>query len=784
MQRELPPSPYSRELPSSQLKRSVFLSWRDLKAKVEADGSTSWVNSLDARKLLFGRESSEVFKIQSGVRIAVKPQELLLRASPTSASFAPRWQDKVQVFQQVRLAVGECGGSIRTVRLTNRGDAAVRLRVLTLHDPTALNFRRDRDPPGEIGVNAFNRHDQVVMDEVGDTAGVRVIGFNPRPSAIYMTKDKGRASELMALGELPESSLGMSGSIMVLTQQDFDLPPGGVVEVRSVSVYHPSSLESALNASDPSGKFEEADHRVSGPDFASSSASLNFAFEWAKASLFAIEGEPSLAERLWSGVALALLRPDYFQRLADSAKASARKDGTLRYSESGASDRTERAGPLETCLYLVAACAFLSARSGDRKLIKKWYPHLKKLGDGLAGMASKGLVAASVESPDGWRRRLGAGFPTGASSEVNLLALRALREASTLASLAGNAQDSARFQEAGARLVSSLNEKLRDPESGVLALNVDSRGVVHKETTIDQAVGLSFFSPDQSLASSVVHRLLEKDFETGYGPRTIPVSNSLYFNASYGEGQLGGYWTRSALSHAILAFASGYPGIGSSQLEKVARLVHLDADRLGGVPGEFPYWMDTDRRHVMGPGTDPVAAAKFVEALVFGEGGLSLGPPGPEFKVPDASQLRWLFFHAIDLGKKCSIFIARSGARTFVVSTLAARAAKGLSITNAPLQECERVGGQPGLEGLVFWDNSTSLICLGNTTPVGYSGALSVPLKSKAFTTSLFAQVEELQPETGLWVPTGRVKPLSRLETRVDLKPGSWKILRLSRVAQ
>ncbi|MGH9920866.1 MAG: hypothetical protein ACRD6W_18615, partial [Nitrososphaerales archaeon] len=290
MQRELSQFSQTRELSASQLRRSVYLFRGGLRAKVEPDGSSSWVHSATARKLLFGREAVEVFKIQSGVRIAVRPQDSALRATPASVSCTPRGQDKIQAAHSVRLVTGDCSGSVRWVKLANRGDAVTKIRVLTLHDPTSLNFRRERDPPGEIGVNAFNRHDQVVMDDVGDTTGVRVVGFSPRPSIIYMTKDRSRAAELLALGELPESSLGMSGSVVLLTQHDFDLPPGATAEVRSVSVYHPSSLEAALSAAAPHPEPEAdlADARAVA--FASSSPPMNFAFEWAKAALFAIEG--------------------------------------------------------------------------------------------------------------------------------------------------------------------------------------------------------------------------------------------------------------------------------------------------------------------------------------------------------------------------------------------------------------------------------------------------------------------------------------------------------------
>ena len=193
MQRELSQFSRTREIPASQIKRSIYLFRRDLRAKVEPDGSSSWVYSAASKKLLFGREAIEVFKIQSGIKIAIRPQDVAVRATPAAVSYNARGQDKVTAAQSFGIVTSGCGGTVRTMKLTNRGDAVTKVRVLTVHDPTSLNYRRERDPPGEIGVNAFNRHDQVVMDDVGDTTGVRVIGFSQRPSIIYMTNDKNRA---------------------------------------------------------------------------------------------------------------------------------------------------------------------------------------------------------------------------------------------------------------------------------------------------------------------------------------------------------------------------------------------------------------------------------------------------------------------------------------------------------------------------------------------------------------------------------------------------------------
>jgi hypothetical protein len=784
MQRELSQFSWARELSASQLKRSIYLFRRDLRAKVEPDGSCSWLHSSKAGKLLFGRETTEVFKFQSGVKIAIKPQDIAVRATPTVVSHAHRGPEKVQVAYSLQLIAGDCAGWTRTVRLTNRGETTAKLRVLTLHDPTSLNFRRDRDPPGEIGVNAFNRNDQVVMDDVGDATGVRVLGFSPRPSTIYMTKDRGRALELLGLGELPESSLGMSGSVILLTQHDLELPPAATAEFSSASIYHASSLEAALSTAALPVRPEE---REGGVEFSSSSASVNFAFEWAKAALSAVESEPVRAERLWSGVALSLTRSRAFQELLESERSALRKDGTLRYSGGpSAADRPERPGPVETSLYLLGICAHLTTRSADKKLVRKWYPLVKKVGEGLASLLGRGLVTSPSDSPDGWRRRLTAGFPAGYNAEVNLLVLRALQDCSSVAYLAGKGSDSARFRELAVRLQAALDERLRDPESGALVLNVDARGIAHREITVDQAVGLSYGSPDQNLSSSVVHRLLEKDFETGYGPRTVPSSNSLYYSPSYAEGQLGGYWTRAAISHAVLAYLSGYTSIGSSQLERVARLVHTDAERLGGLPGEFPYWIDTERRQVMGSGSDPVAAARFVEAVIWGEVGLSLGSRGPRFKIPGASQLKWFLLHGLDLGRSVSLFVGRAPGRTFVSSTIEPGAFEDPAGTTSAtsLPECERVAAQGGLEGLLFWDSNCSVVCVGNGGNNTYSGSLTLAMRSKSFSTSLFAQLEELQQDTGLWANIERVKLMKAMDLRLEVRPGAWRVLRLTRVAQ
>ena len=761
----------SREFPASQLKRGIILSKGYARLKVEPDQSVSHLYSGEMRRLALGREAIELYKVQAGVVVPQRPRDPRVRVSPESVEM---WsQEPVQVSQSLRLVNVSSAGYSRAVRLSNRSDSPLRLRVVSLHDPTSMNFRREKDPPGEIGVNAFNRGDHVVMDDVGDTTGVRVIGFSPRPSAVYMTKDRQKALDLMSSGELPDSVAGMSGAIIILTQWDFDLSPGGRVDLRFTSLHHPSSLEVALSELTGASSLQapERAERTAGPLFASSVPSANFAFAWARAALDSIEGEEDPLDRLASGFGLQLLRGDWYEKEFDAYKRAQKKDGLLAFGGPGSS------GALETSLFIAHAAGYALAK-GEKKLAKKWYPALRRAGVGLQNLAKDGPITSGGASPEGWRRRLPSGFPGGVVAEVNLIACRALNDLAQLAYMVGKGADSAGFTESRVKLLERVNGTLRDVENGGLALNLDVHGRLHKELTIDQVVALTYHSPDANLASSLVHRLLDADFETGFGPRTVPTTNALYYNPTYGDGQWGGSWTRAAISHALLAYLSGYPSIGSLQLDKVARLVQFDCEKMGGIPGEFPYWLDPEKKTIGGAGSDPVAASRFLEALLFGELGLQRTPKGLRVSPPKGSRFRWMLFRDLALGGKGSLFIGRSASSVFSASSHS-------SVTADGARTFSRSGGletQPPVEGLVFWDDSTVLVCLGNTAAGDVATEVSVPVKGKPIERSLYVDVEEFNPESSAWQRVERKRVLESVQLRTDLRSGSWKWFRLAQI--
>jgi hypothetical protein len=772
MQQEAPLA-YGREVSSSTLRRSLYLDSGDERLRVEPDGSVSYLHSTEFGKVLFGKGSAEAFKIQAGVVIQLRQRERRVRLSPGAIGFSSGPQEPVQTSQTLQPCGTDSKGYLRSATYTNRSESVLRLRVLTLHDPTALNFRLDTDPPSDIGVNAFNRGDHVVMDDVGDTTGVRVIGFTPRPTAIYLTRSKQKAIDFVASGEVPENTAGMSGAILILSQHDVEVPPGGSYGVTVASLYHRSSLESALSELRSGLASGEANGPGRSPTFRSSSPSVNFAYAWARASLGSIEREPISLERISAGFGLGLLRSDIFESDFAASKASQRRDGMLPHSTS------ERGGPMETSLFVINSCGYLGLK-GDRRLARKWYPTLRKAGNALRKAATDGLIATPAGSPDGWRRRLGSGYPTGHVTEVNLIAARALSDLASLAGSLNKGAESAGFRDAGAKILETADERLRDIETGSVAVNLDPKGRLHLEATVDQAVALSYSMVGTKLGLSTVHRLQEKDFETGYGPRTVSQANALYYSPTYGEGQLGGCWTRGTLAVAILAYASGLPAVGSAMLEKVSALVHSDCEKMGGVPGEFPYWFDPEKRQMGSVGSDPVASSRFVEALLTGEAGLTISPEGPSYTVPAGSRLGWISLRGLRPGVEGALFAGRSPSRTLVVSSYGRTGGDG----TIKLGRCESIEGPASLECTLFWDPSSLVLCVGNSSGAPSSGVLQVPTRGKPLATALFVDVEEFNQETWLWDKLDRRRLLEKLEFRVDLGPNAWTVYRVAEMSR
>jgi hypothetical protein len=433
-----------------------------------------------------------------------------------------------------------------------------------------------------------------------------------------------------------------------------------------------------------------------------------------------------------------------------------------------------RPGPLETAVFLQAASAHL-ALARDKKLTRGWYPMVKRLCLYLVAQPKGFTLQADPGLPQGWRRRLGRGYPTGEVPEVVLAAAGALTIASQVSRALSRSEDAAKFRERSEMIFEQVRKRLVD-ERGYLSLCRDSAGRLRTDETIDMAVAAYRHPFLASAEQAAAHRLLEKDFDTPLGPRCVPTTNQVYFNGAYGSGQLGGVWTRAVLAHAVVCYRTGLSGMGSLALAKIARLVVQDGPRLGGSPGEFPLWVDVDGGETHGEETDPVAAARFLEALLEGEVGLSADAEKTTLSPAPSSGLGWVLASDVWAGEPLTVFLGRSGGRAHLFFS----AGKVESKSGTRFAKSERLDvSQQGVFCITF-HTPGQVICLGNSAASKASLAVSFPPRAAELSKRLSTPLESYEPSTGSWTKTGSIRVSPTMSFETSLEANEWKAFRVS----
>ncbi|MDV3244875.1 MAG: hypothetical protein LYZ66_06880 [Nitrososphaerales archaeon] len=758
--------PRADEFRASSIRRPLTLRKGDLRLSLEPDGTVRFLQSLREGRLLFGREQLQFYKAQSGILMRGQRPDWTVRLTHSIASLSASIFQSVEASQRLRLLPPPAEGYARTLVVRNIGSAPVKVRLISLQDPTAAHFREKNYDWGALGVNAFNRSSHIAMDEVADSPAARVVGAKPQPKLFHMTSDPVKAAELLQAGELSEPTAGMSGQVLVLAEYEFDLPVGGSSELNLLSLYDPTRLEGALSGFEALSTSFDTSEGVSFSATTSSPA-VTAAASWAKSALEGVEYEADALDRYEAVRGVAFVDPRAARSIVERARASVTRSGSLGHS----ADQS-RPGLLDTAVFLEGTC-LLALLSPEKKYARSLYTLVKKLIGCLMSSSSDGVVRTDPSLPQGWRRKLGRGHPTGEIPEVSLSVASALYYAACLASRLGKGVESARWAERSKLVTESVKTRMLD-ERGYLALCFDG-GKLRSEETVDQAVACYRAMPGSAVASSEIHRLLEKDFESGWGPRTVPTTNRIYFNATYGEGQLGGYWTRAALAHAVLAYRAGLAGIGSIELEAIARLPSAEAVKLGGAPGEFPYWVDLLRREAHGPGSDPVAASRFLEALVCGELGLSVGSTGLSFNPSPTSRLKWLLLAGVNLGKRTSVFVGRGHGRAYAFAAAEARIESGWKFSGAEAAESH----DARLSAVSFFGPGQT-VCVGNGSEGTVRSAVSFRPRDPALAKHLSVELQELETSTGSWKKVSTVRVLSSMSIEAVLGPHEWRAFRVS----
>lgn len=750
----------SKEVRSSALRRCILIKDGYLSVKLRPDGRVDNFYSSKSNKILFGVQSVNFYKTQAGVRIRDAPLEWRIAVLPYSVRYTSRIFGDVDITQNIYIEKGRSNSYSRSIMLLNKGKETLKIRIIILNDPTSAVIREGYAARGSIGVNAFNRGTHIAMDDLEHAHEARVIGSHPTPRIIFMTRDRAIVNDIIEKGELPDNTVGATGQVLVLVQHDLELPPLRPAEIKISCIYNESRLEDAISAFNSSnGNMTcENDSII----LFSSSHELDFSLKWALSHIRA-DTTANLLDliEIILGSAFSMVRDPW--SIIDTVKSKQNKKGAIPHS------LVECDGILETALYLSNASIMLRILH-DKGKIRSLYPSLRKAALYLSNIAKEGYIKVGHNAQQGWRRGLPAGYPCGIITELNLSVSRALLEFSSLARFAGKAQDSVQFREASEKILNYTRRYLID-DNGSIFLNIDCDGTIHRDETIDQLISCYRYPFDKSIASSILHRTLEKDFESGYGPRTVPVSNQAYFSPDYCDGQLGGYWTRAAIAHSILSYMLGFAGIGSLTLLKVANLVYDGVAKMGGVPGEFPYWVNVESRSVEGDGSDPVAASRFIEAIVLGELGVSIETNGIRIEPPVSSNINWLMLSGVWIGEKSSFFIGRKGSSMLIAASCkGAELVRGFRFERFNMLE----SSNQQVKACIFSDPG-NLICVGNSSRQILTSAIS--LRASNIQISQNSIIEEIGTDGNCI----KHQLPNNLRLNITLLPNEWKAFRVSK---
>ena len=746
----------------------MMLQSRACRLVIDPDGSVRYFDSFQEKRALFGFEQLWFYKVQAGIVVHAQRPDWAVRVTPRSAQLTGRIFDGVEVAQSLDFYRGQSLGYLRRLRLRNGGQGQIKMRVIDVTDPSAAHFGGSGRRWGSLGVNAFNRESHVAMDEVSDPPSARVVGASPSPSKVYMTSNRSRAQALVAGGELPEVTAGMSGQVLVLSSHDMELAAGEGKDILFTSLYNPGKLEEVLSEFSriQSGEKQPTANR---PFLAASDPAMTEASSWAIAATEGGSYADDPLERYETLRALAYVDPAGARRLISESKAAIRKDGSLPHSL-----EPSRPGVLETALLLKGVAAYATL-SQDRKLARADYPLVRKLASYLVASSKDFRVETDASLPQGWRRSMGRGYPTGEIPEVSLAVAGALEAASQVARMVSKADDAARFRERGEMILEQVRKRLVD-ERGFLALCRDSAGKLRSDETVDMAVAAYRHPFMGSAELAAAHRLLEKDFDTKYGPRCVPTTNQVYFNPSYGEGQLGGVWPRAVMSDSMVCYGAGLAGMGSLAMLKVARLVAEDSVKLGGFPGMFPRWVDVDGGEAHGDEPDAVGAARFIEAVLQGELGLPVGAERASIMPASTSGIAWVMAADIWAGDLTSAFMGRGGGKTHLFFS----GAKAESKVGTKFAKGERLEVPVRGAYALMFHTPGQVICIGNGAPSEARFVVSFPPKAAELSRHLSTALEVFDPAKSSWAKFGSLRVSPTMSFEASVEANDWRAYRLT----
>jgi glycogen debranching enzyme len=272
----------------------------------------------------------------------------------------------------------------------------------------------------------------------------------------------------------------------------------------------------------------------------------------------------------------------------------------------------------DTPLHVIAILHHYNATLDDEWL-RGVFPLVVKITDYLLSQRdANGLVFCKAGGVDmfgitSWRNIIPYYTLDGAVTEINAEAYFAVEAAAMLAAIVDDRVAWERFSRQATALREMMMAKLFNHDSGAFVLNYDNEQNYQDNFTADEVFPVLFNVADSEQRKSILRRLLESDFTTPVGLRTISTADSWYF-PSHGFGLLGGVWPDLTLWFVVALARNGFLTEGVHWLEAIYAAMEAGATR-NTVPGQFGEWFDGGSLTNRGMYLSPWTGAKYLWAV-------------------------------------------------------------------------------------------------------------------------------------------------------------------------
>ncbi len=236
---------------------------------------------------------------------------------------------------------------------------------------------------------------------------------------------------------------------------------------------------------------------------------------------------------------------------------------------------------------------------------------------GLLFCKAKGVDMYGISS---WRNIIPYYTLDGAVTEINAEGVYALEASAMLCAVAGDSEHWEKYSHQAQDLRGAMMDYLFNDDTGAFVLNYDQDRNYQDNFTADEVFPVLFNVADSGRRRAILERLLEADFVTPVGLRTISTADAWYF-PSYGFGLLGGIWPDLTLWFAVALARNGFGDDCVHFLTVVYEAMEGGSPR-NTVPGEFGEWFDGGSLSNRGMYLSPWTGAKYLWAVAETIGGL------------------------------------------------------------------------------------------------------------------------------------------------------------------